>query len=308
MSGFLQLSVKRRRKPDGFLDALTDEYRDCKANPTSIGYRLRQMVEEWLIEEQILASPASNHEIVTPFQIAGTIMKRICQISGHAWLEFTDHDVETINGATSESRKDINSSLAEFIPELEVNAIIEAFDSVNGYELSWDEVSNEHLIKLFSYLLDGSQAQGPSGTKSARTPAGAIAGIMNIASPDRLREYSESWFKDRSGAYVTPSWKLRFFGVPAEVIGYIYSGDRYSFTPEYHSNADNCVTWASRALDKISVNDWLETIRLECHIHADLVAERCEDYHIKDEGRMRCATWYAFEADKCRQAGLRSFL
>jgi hypothetical protein len=307
VSGALQLTVKRRQKPEGFLDTLNDEYKKYVTGERNLDDKLKRLVEEWLVEDEVLDSPALGEETISPFQIAATIMKRICQIAGHAWLEFSDDDAP-IMASLVNSRGEINSYLAEFIPELEPDVILESFDTLDGGDVRWQDVANQHLVKLFAHLLDGSSVKTPLNNRSKRPAAGEIGGFMSIVSPDQLREYSESWFADRAGAYVTPAWRIKGSRQPLDIVRQIPSGSRYSFTPEYYPESDNCVTWASRTLDRISPPNWLETIRIQCQITADLVQERCEDYHIKDEGRVRCVTLYAFAADKHRRTvGLRSF-
>ncbi len=307
MSGVLQLTVKRRRKPEGFLDTLHDEYKKYVTRGANVDGKLKQTIEEWLGEDGLIETPPAAEEGISPFQIAATIMKRVCQIAGHAWLEFNDEDLPITASATN-SRDEINSYLAEFIPELKPDVIFEAFETSEGDDVRWQDVTNEHLIRLFAHLLDGSSVRSPAASRSQRAPAGKIGGFMNVVSPDKLREYSESWFMDRAEAYITPAWRIEGERQPLQLVRETPSGSYYSFTPEHYVDADNCVTWASRALDYISSMNWLEIIRIQCQINADLVQERCEDYHVKDEGRVRCVTLYAYAADKYRRAeGLRSF-
>jgi hypothetical protein len=324
MSDFLQISVKRRQKNGGFLDILKDEYRDYKNDPRNIGNRLKDKVEAWLIEEEILTDPPEANDLVPTLSIGSVIINRICEISGHVWLEFVEGmDEDSIRAAPNTPLDRSKVHLAEFISEIEIDLLLEVFESQSGGGILWEQVTDRHFLDLFASLLEESDDNRKPVPPQARRPAGILNGWVNLFSPDGLQEYSEQWFKDwfeeetgdRMGAYITPVWQVNQPSVVINSLMQKETGLRYSFTPEHYRNADNCVTWASRILDNLVPGDWLDTVRAQCGINqpqcgidpATLAPKPCEDYHIREQGRMKCVTFYASEADRQRRAGLRRF-
>ncbi len=310
MADLLHLSVKRRRRNGGFLDVLAKEYNQYKNGSQEPGGELKGLIENWLVEEELLSDPREETDSVNLLNLADIIMNRVCEISGHVWLEFIEGlDDSPIRGAAEQRREMINAYVAEFIPtfELLVDLIFEVFESAEGGEILWSYVTNEHLLRLFGHLLDESQPNKKSPA-SNRPPAGALTGDINLISPAQLRQHSQFWFKDRDESYMTPAWQA---DDPLVVItSYVKqnSGVRYSFTPEYYSDAENCVTWASQVLDSLVAGDWLSIVRAQCSIDpATLHDGGCNDSHIKEQGRMGCATRHASQADKRRQDGLAVF-
>jgi hypothetical protein len=317
MGDFLQLKVKRRERIDGFLDILKEENQAYKNDPENTGNRLREKLGTWLMESDILVdSPPADYS-VHPFNIPDSIMNRICEIAGHVWLEFVeDADDNSIRATGDYPRDRINANIAEFIPETDIDSIFEMFgpegvgESLwDGGEVLWSKVTNEHLLRLFAPF-----------SLPAGLPAGALPGSVVLHSPAKLRQSSGPWFKrwfrDRMGADVTPTWQVNRPTVVIDLLRQNEPGLRYSFTPENYQDADNCVTWASRALDNLVPGHWLDTVRAQCGIDhplcgkasAPVAAKPCEDYHIREQGRMKCVTLYAAEADKARAEGLREFL
>jgi hypothetical protein len=309
MGGFLQLSVKRRKKPDGFLDALNDEYKKYKGDIRNIGHKLKEMVGTWLIEERILENPPDENDEVTPLQIAAVIMSRMCQISGHAWLEFVEGpDLGKLSGTAAPNRQSIRAHLVEFTPALTTRDVADAFGASDGRSLPWDQVSNAHLLRLFEKLLDPAPTFEQPLVNSEREPAGAVKGELYWLSPEEVREETESWFKDRQEAFITPAWEIKDEFI--ETLKQTTVRGHYSFTPEFYPDeADNCVTWVSRAISGVSPGNWVETIRIQCAIDINVLDKgKCKEYNrIQEQGRMRCIEYHAAEADKYRRDGLRIF-
>jgi hypothetical protein len=265
------------------------------------GGSVRAEIGKWLEEEKVINQPQDQ---VTPFEISGVLLKRVCHIAGHVWLEMTE-DNDSIQGANAVTRDSINAHLGEFIPYLDTNEIIKAFDFRD--QLPWDEVTTDHILGLFRYLLVGSQEGLLRDVNSDRMASGHILGRVDLASPEGVREYSEGWFKDREGAWITPKWEFSENVTLVEDLRALTAGINYSLTPEFYLETDNCVTWAARALDQVWPGDWLETIRTQCKL-PELADKKCEPYHIREHGRMGCTSWYASSADKYRrEKGFRSF-
>ena len=310
MADLLHLSVKRRRRNGGFLDVLAKEYKQYKNSSEETDGRLKRLIESWLVEEELLSDPPEQTDSLNLLNLADIIMNRVCEISGHVWLEFIEGlNGPPIRGAAESQREQINAYVAEFIPtfELLVDLIFEVFESAEGGEILWGHVTNEHLLRLFGHLLDESQPD-KKARPSNRPPAGALTGDVNLISPAQLREHSEFWFKDRNESYMTPAWQADGSLVFITSFTKQNSGLRYSFTPEYYSDAENCVTWASRVLDRLVAGDWLDIVRLQCSIDpATLHEGGCSDSHIKEQGRMGCATRHASLADQQRKDGLTVF-
>lgn len=312
MAALLHLSVKRRRSPEGFLDILTKEYNHYKDDSHEVGTELKEMIEIWLVEEELLSNPPQASDSINLLNIADTIMNRVCEISGHVWIEFMEGaNGASIYGAAAQQRDNINAYVAEFIPTFEalVDLIFEIFESAQGGEIYWGNVTNEHLLKLFGHLLDDSTADKKSLPPNSRPPAGVLTGGPNLISPAQLREQSEFWFNDRSNPYMTPAWQVD--DSLAVITSFIQEslGLNYSFTPEYYSDAENCVTWAALALDNlVPQDDWLEVVRQQCGIDPNTLHKGgCKDPHIREQGRMSCTTKYANQADQQRKGGLIAF-
>lgn len=317
MSDFLQLNVKRRRRNGGFLDDLKEEYKGYQDDPQNIGNKLKEKVEDWLIEEKRLSNPPAEFDALNPLSIGDAILNRVCEIAGHVWLEFVEGTGEDSIRGTGffQERDTINAHVAEFIPEIEIDTILETFQTEGGSEVLWNNITDEHLLELFGPLLKESHVARKPASSASRYPAGFLNGYMNLIFPDQLRGQGEAWFKDRMDADITPAWQINDPVVITNSIMETEAGLRYSFTPEQYQNADNCVTWASRALDHLVLGDWLDTVRAHCGItqpqcgiaSSQLAHKPCEDYHIREEGRMKCIAGYASEADKQRLGGLRTF-
>ena len=309
MGDFLQLSVKRRRKDGGgFLDLLKEDFkRGCKGDPQNPGATLRERVRTWLVEEKLLGE--SPHDPVNPIDIVDAIMNRVCEIAGHAWIEFVEGaGDDSIRGAGEARREMINAYVAEFIPAFDLDHIFETFEATGGGQIPWHQITNEQLCTLFAPLLAESDVNRTPNPSTDRQPAGAVPGYHNLISPEQLREQGDAWFRDRQQPYVTPVWEADAPPLASvDSISVASVGLRYSYTPEHYDDAENCVTWASRLLDSLAPGDWLETIRAQCVMSPELAPERCEAYHIKEHGRMRCAEEYVSLADAQREVGLRRF-
>lgn len=310
MGDVLQLNVKRRQRNGGFLDVLNEEYQAYKNDPQNIGDRLKGKLGTWLSEDDLLTDPPQADDSVIPFNIPDTIMSRVCEIAGHVWLEFVEDAVDNSIRATGDYPRDsINAHIAEFIPETDIDSIFEVFGPEGGGEILWNKVKPEQLLRLFAPF-----------SLSPGLPAETLPGDVVLHSPDKLRQTSapwfKRWFKDRMGAYITPMWQVNRPSVVIDLLRQKEPGLRYSFTPEHDQGWDNCVTWASRALDNLVPRHWLDTVRVQCGIDhpqcgkdpSPVAAKACEDYHIREQGRMKCVTLYAAEADKAREDGLREFL
>jgi hypothetical protein len=310
MSGSLQLHVKRRQTNGGFNDVLRDEFGAYEHDPQNIGNKLIKKVEDWLLDDKKLSKPPTVSKALYPHEIGDTISNRVCEIAGHVWLEFVEGTGEdSIRGTAYFQKRDtINAHVAEFIPEIEMDVLLEAFETRGG-PILWNDVSNKSLLELFAPLLKESQDGRKPIPPDARRPAGFLPGYMNLIFPYDLRIQADAWFKDRMDAHVTPAWQIDEPVVITDSIEQTEAGERYSFTPEHYQDADNCVTWASRALDELVPGNWLYTIRAhggvaqpQCGIdQTRLPHNPCEDLHITDEGRMKCIEGYAFRADQQRQ-------
>jgi hypothetical protein len=311
MSDFVQLNVKRRQLNGGFLDALKEEYGAYEHDPQKIGNKLIRKVEDWLLDDEKLSHPPTVFDELSPHDIGDAISNRVCEIAGHVWLEFIEGTGEdSIRGTEYFQKRDtINAHAAEFIPEVEMDAILEAFETGSGSPIEWSKVTNENLLKLLGPLLKASPVGRKPVSPTARPAAGFLPGTMNLILPDELRGQGEEWFKDRMGADITPAWKIDEPVVITDSINQTEAGERYSFTPEHYQDADNCVTWVSRALDDLLLGNWLDTVRAhggiaqpQCGIdQARLPHNPCEELHITDEGRMKCIEGYAFRANQRRQ-------
>jgi hypothetical protein len=307
MGDFLQLSVKRRETKEGFLDSLTIEYNRYKNRESSTGTVLKEKVEAWLIEEGVLTH--SDTDSIDPLSIGDVVMNRICEIAGHVWIEFVENaDVHSIRGVADSRSDSLEIHVAEFLPEsFEVDLLFDAFNSEDG-RVYWKDVTDTHLVRLFAELLEESNDNRRIVTHPDRAPSGAVKGYVGQISPAQLMQYSDSWFADRRAAYVTPAWSVAH---PNDVVTTLKESEprlRYSLTPEYYQSADNCVTWASRVLDSLVPGDWIESLRIECGIDPNALADRgCQDYHIREHGHMRCVVRYAQEADRQRKGGLTTF-
>lgn len=316
MSDFLQLNVKRRKRNGGFLDALKAEYKAYEEDPQNIGNKLIEKVEEWLLDDKKVSKPLAMSKALYPHEIGDTISNRVCEIAGHVWLEFVEGTgEESIRGTKYFQKRDtLNAHVAEFIPEIEMDLLLEAFETRGGPVL-WNDVTNKNLLELFVPLLKESQDKRKPVFPDARRPAGFLPGYMNLIFPDDLRGQGEAWFNDRVDAHMTPAWQIDAPVVITDSIEQTEAGERYSFTPEHYQDADNCVTWASRALDELLPGNWLDTVRALCEITqpqcgidpTQLPHKPCVDLHIRDEGRMKCIAGYASEADKMRRTGSIKF-
>ncbi|HMG73266.1 MAG TPA: hypothetical protein VK582_07165 [Pyrinomonadaceae bacterium] len=311
MSDFLQLNVKRRQRNGGFLDILKEEFESYKNEPQNISTRLKERVGTWLVEDSSLRLPLQQHDLVSPSYIQDSVMWRICEIAGHVWFEFVEgaDDDDSIRATGDYSPDSINAHIAEFIPEPNIDLLLEVFESGGGGTVLWSTITDDHFVRLFAPFLE-----------EPEDPNDRVSGNVGLLSPDKLREYSEpwfkTWFKDRMGAYIMPAWRVQMPSVVIDLLRQQESGLRYSFTPQHDPDADNCVTWVSRVLDKLVPGDWLDAVRVQCNIarpqcgtdSAQLAGKLCVDYHIRSHGRMKCVTLYAKGADEARQAGLREFL
>ena len=316
MSDFLQLNVKRRQT-NGFFDSLIEEFNRYQDDPQKIGSKLKEKVKDWLVTEEELSDPPVASDSVTPLSIGAAIENRVCEIAGHVWLEFVQGTGEdSIRGtAYSQRRNTINAHVAEFIPEIEIDAILEAFETGGSREIPWINITNKNLLELLGPLLRESQDGRKPVFPTARRPAGLLNGYMNLIFPEELRGQGDVWFQDRMDADITPSWRIDEPVVITDSIEQTASGERYSFTPEHYKRADNCVSWALRALDRLVLDDSLDTLRARCGItqprcgldRAPLPPKPCEDLHIRDQGRMKCIAGYASKADEQRRAGLKIF-
>jgi hypothetical protein len=308
MSDFLQLCVKRRKK-EGFLDLQNKAYKRYKEGSRQRGNLLKKTLEAWLIEDGFLSKPPKEADSVDPLDILDTMRDRICEISGHVWIEFVkDTNSDLIHGAASRPDK-INAYIAEFTPSFDPNLLADVFGPEGGAGVLWRTVTVDHVVKLFTPLLEESETNRKKSTCSPkRDPAGALKGHSDLFSPIQLREQSDYWFKDKQYAYITPVWLVNMPHAVIESIMEERSEWRYSFTPEHYMDTDNCLTWASHALDELTVHDWLKTIQKQCGIDPSTLHEGgCKDCHIREQGRMSCISRYASRADKKRKTKLRRF-
>lgn len=309
MSDFLQLCVKRRKK-EGFLDLLNKAYKRYKEGSRQRGNLLKKTLEGWLLEDGILSNPPKETDLVSPLDLLHSLVDRVCEISGHVWIEFVeDTSSDAIYGAANYQPDKINAYVAEFTPRFNLDLMFEVFGAEGGGNVLWRNVTVDHVAKLFAPLLEESMGDKKKSTCSPkRAPFGALPGRSELLSPIQLREQSDFWFKDRRKAYVTPVWVVN---MPHAVIDFIMedrSGWRYSFSPEHYPETDNCVTWASHALDKSEVTDWLKTIQKQCGIPPrKLHKGGCKDCHVREQGRMSCTSEYASRADEKRKTKLRRF-
>jgi hypothetical protein len=234
-------------------------------------------------------------------------MNRVCEIAGHVWIEFVEGASEdSIRGAAESQRDRINAHVAEFIPDFDLDSMLEVFEWAEGGEVPWDKITDAHLLGLFAPLLRESAINRTPLPSEGRPPAGAVPGRPNMLSPDQVRKQPTVWFRDRREPFMTPVWEVK---APGAVIASVIrerEGLRYSYTPEHYHDADNCVTWAWVVLDRLVPGDWLETI-LTQYVSPRLAPEGCRDYDIRECGRMRCAEGYGAVADAQRKEGLRRY-
>lgn len=310
MGDFIQWVVKRRRKEEndeeGFLDSLYALNELHKADPHTTVNKLRNKVRDWLLEDGVISG---DDDEVSPYELLDTFMNRVCQIAGHAWVEFVEDASDASIRGTAELQRDrINAHLAEFIPNFDFGSMLEVFELTEGGDIPWSRITDENLLKLFSPLLRASATNRTSTTSSGRGPAGAVPGLPRLLSPGKLRREAPAWFDDRRGSYITPVWEVEAPGASVASLVNETAGSRYSYTPEHYSDAENCVTWTCFVLDKLVPADWLESIRTQ-HLSGSypLAPEGCRAYDIRECGRMRCAQKYASHADAQSIGGLRRY-
>lgn len=307
MGDLLHWCVKRRLKgEESFLDSLYEEYRLYQDDPQNVGDKLRAKINDWLVEDNHFGGPS---DFVKPLDIAATIMYRICEIAGHVWIEFVeDAGDDSIRGAAESRRESINAYVAEFNPEpdFDLDLMVEVFESAEGGEVPWNQITNEHLLKLFAPLLGDPNIPPPPPPE--RAPAGSVTGHPNLITPAKVREQSTAWFNDRREPYMTPAWEVEAARAAIASVIRESVGLRYSFTPEHEAEWANCVTWACGVLDTLVPGDWLEIIQTQCFKPSGLAPKGCEAYDVRAYGRMRCAEGYASLADAQRKEGLKRFL
>jgi hypothetical protein len=308
MSDFIQWAVKRRRKEEkdeeGFLDSLYALDRLYKADPHNTVSRLRNKVRDWLLEDGVISG---DDDEVSPSELIDTFMNRVCQIAGHAWVEFVEGaSDDSIRGAAESQRDMINAHLAEFNPNFDTNLMLDVFESTEGGDIPWSRVTDAHLLKLFEPLLSASATNRTSPASSSRNPAGAVRGLPRLLSPSKLKKEPPAWFEDRREPYITPVWEVKAPG--AAVASVSATASRYSYTPEHYADGGNCVTWSCAVLDALVSGNWLEDVRTQ---HAGgghpLAPGDCGDYDVRVCGRMRCAEEYASHADAQSRGGLRRY-
>jgi hypothetical protein len=321
MGDFLQLKGKRRIKDDGLLDIIGRSCGSGKGDSGAGGTKLKEKVQDWLVQDNYLDDSISIINLIKPEVIGEVIMRRMCAISGHLWIEFAENiedadEGDLINGGTDPHDEGINAYVVEFIPK----GGEELFGSHNlppeQYGIDWDSVTDEYLCLLFSHLLEASGERKRQPGKPR--PGGATAllpGTINLLSPAETRQQRVSWFKDRANALTTPKWHV---SEPRRVFEHFKAREdekvdsdefRYSFTPEHYDKTHNCVTWACLALREGWKIDWPQSI--EAHFNVDtarLADKGCGGYDVREMGRMSCAIEYIRAADEqARQNGLTTF-
>ena len=314
MPDFVQLNVKRRQTKIGLLDLLFEMQTASSSSHAS--NRLRQRVESWLIEDKVLRDPPQVTDTVSPSQIEATTFNRICEIAGHAWLEYVkDANEKDIQTPPDSPLNRHNMYLAEFIPEFDYDRALEVLSDADGGPVLWSRVTGGQLEYLFAPLVKPSFPIPIKSPKSTRSPGGAVPGELNVLSPDKIQEYPRKWIEDwfekpnadRANAFITPVWEVTLSKDDFEPVKPFYS-----FTPEHYNNAaDNCITWAARVLDRLA-GDWLTTILTQCGLpppqcHLPLAPTVCDPYHIRQQGRVKCLVLSASGADGARMGGLKKF-
>lgn len=309
MSNLLQLHSKKRKRNGAFYDELRNQFQDhdlSSSQPASA--KLTTTLHGWLVEDGILEGDRAEVDFLTPLDLGDVISDRVCEIAGHVWLEFSeDASADSVRGtAHSSYRAELNAYVAEFVPDIEIDNVLEAFQSSKGGPLPWNQVNDKNILKLFEPLMEESFGERQS---PLRPRAGSLPGGVNLIYPNQLKGHGQSWFKDREDADITPTWVI---DPPVVIIDSIHAtpaGSRYSFTPEHIVDADNCITWASRVLDRVTNANWLATLRGNCETTVCGVpsAKPCDDLHIQAEGRMKCIAGYVSQADAKRREGLGAF-
>jgi hypothetical protein len=318
MADFIQLAVKRRKTKRGFLDLL-HEYRNNIGDRAKTGRKIKQTVERWLISDGFLSDPPEDDERVSPFAIEFAPFNRVCEIAGHAWIEFVkDASDDWIQDGSYRAINDDDFHLAEFGPVASIDRMLEVFAEAQGGPVLWRSVTADQIVDLFAPMLDESQERRRAAPESRRPANGFVGGSMYHLSPDMRREYPPGWFDaafkkptgDRFGAYVTPFWQVK---LDTQVLNRAHPF--YSFTPEHYETTDNCITWASRVLDNLLTGDWLDDIRTQCrtaHPYCfkrciGVVRKACVDYHVREQGRVKCLDLYLRKADGARIKRLKKF-
>lgn len=319
MADFIQLAVKRRQTKRGFLDLLY-KYRNDVRNRAMTGRQIKQTVQGWLIQDMGLHNPPRPEDRVEPFDILSAAFNRICEIAGHAWLEFVkEADDKHIRTGSDRPINYEDLHLAEFVPEPDYDLMFEVFATERGASMLWRKVTAAQIVELFAPMIDESQEHRQPTTESTRWVNGCVEGKLNYLSPDNRREFPKGWIEDlfkketgdRHGAYVTPVWQV---DISRQVIDVAHPF--YSFTPEHYETTDNCITWASRVLDSLLSVDWLQEIREKCQMahpycrkrRKGVVRKACVDYHIREQGRVKCLDLYLGKADGARINGLTKFV
>lgn len=318
MADFIQLAVKRRKTKRGFLDLLY-KYRNNVDDRAKTGRRIKQTVEGWLISDGFLSKPPEDDERVTPFAIEAAAFNRVCEIAGHAWVEFAkDASDDHIREGAKRPIKDDDLHLAEFRPAPMIEQMFKVFAAGLGGEVLWRSVTADQIVDLFGPMLDESQERRQPAAESRRPAQGAVDGFMYYLPPDKRQQYPPGWFDktfkkpkgDRFGAYITPAWQVQ---IQTQDLGRAHPF--YSFTPEHYETTDNCITWASGLLDHLLTADWLGDVRAQCrtaHPYCfkrciGLVRRACVDYHVREQGRVKCLDLYLRKADGARIKRLRKF-
>jgi hypothetical protein len=318
MADFIQLAVKRRKTKRGFLDLL-HKYRNNIGDRSKTGCQIKQTVERWLISDGCLDEPPEEDERVDPFAIESAVFNRVCEIAGHAWVEFVkDASDDHIQEGSNRPIRDDELHLAEFRPAPMIDRMFDVFAAAEGGWVLWRSVTAEQIVDLFGPMLDASQERRQPAPESRRPANGSVVGSMYYLPPDERQEYPPGWFDDlfkkptgdRFGAYLTPVWQVKIENQALD-----RAHPFYSFTPEHYETTDNCITWASGLLDNLLTVDWLEDIRAQCRMAhpycfkrcIGLVRNACVDYHVREQGRVKCLDLYLRKADGARINGLKKF-
>ncbi len=312
MADFIQLTIKRRQTKDGFLD-LVNKLRKKEGDLPLLESKIKQTVEHWLILDKGWSNPPSPTAQLKPLDILVAAHGRVCEIAGHAWLEFIkDASDEHIEVESARPLKHDDLHVAEFLPAEDYERLSEVFADSQGGSMPWRNVTGAQIAELFYPLLDESTENRQEAPDSDRDASGWAKGKLTYLPPANRKEFPrpllKQWFEkptgDRVDAYVTPVWEVEVRTEVLEAAAHPF----YSFTPEHYRATDNCVTYAARILDDLVSGDWLEVIITTCKIGPvqcrqaakGVDARDCKPYHIRRDGRVKCLEIYAKEADGAR--------
>lgn len=286
MDPSVQVCVKRRfRSEEGFFDVgriivagNADERRSAKE-------KLAEIISRWIAEDEEVSTISALPQIDLN-KVVGSIKNRVCHIAGHTWVEYGQCiDGETLPihaAALRESTLKVCGELAEFLPDID-----EMLESVNlPQSLAPNDLTPDAAWTIVSKLFESPNRHGTLGV---------VPGTAVRYARDQIDSMPTFWLTDRHGAKVSPRWIV----APDKIQNltmYFPEADSYSYTPDHHPKAENCLTWTAKVLDQLVGQTWFRQYS-KWSSEGDHITD---EVTIRTTGRMSLIEPYAERADQVR--------